>query len=324
MVIYRNILVRGPNWIGDFVLADDFFTGLRAAYPDSRISLVCPPEMEDLAPEKLFDHVIPMTREQRKFPSGLSFWRGLAVEKFDCGITLASSLSAAALLRLSGIPERIGYSDRGAGIFLTRTRRWPGRDTGKHKAQLYRELLECVTGTSAPVRSVDRAAAAPGGAIVLAPGASIALREWPYFVELAVALRKRYPEAPIRVVGAIAQKNWENRFAALGDHGVESFVGRTSLPELVELCRRARCVVANDSGVAHVAATLAGAPTVVLFGPGDPAYVTPIGPLVRIARADGIACSPCESAHCRGGLGYQICLRRLSVEEVMKSIATLN
>ncbi len=321
---YQNILVRGPNWIGDFVLADDFFAGLRAAYPNSRISLVCPLEMADLAPEAIFDHVISITRAQRKLPTGISFWRGLAVEQFDCGISLASSLSAAVLLRLSGIPERIGYSDRGAGIFLTKTKRWPGRTTGKHKAQLYRELLEWVAGHAAPKRDYEQSLPPPGEAIVLAPGASIALREWPYFVELAAVLRQRYPQTPIRVVGAAAQKAWEPRFAALRDSGIESLVGLTTLPELVELCRQARFVVANDSGVAHVAATLAGAPTVVLFGPGDPAYVTPLGPQVRIARAEGIACSPCESAHCRGGLGYQVCLRELSVDDVLASIATLN
>lgn len=323
---FQNILVRGPNWIGDFVLADDFFAGLRAAFPQSRISLVCPAAMVELARDEIFDHVIPMSRAQRKIPSGISFWRGLKWEKFDCGISLATSLSAAWLLRLSGISERIGYSDWGAGYWLTRTRRWPGRESGKHKAQIYRELLALVTGEAAPVRDSERQAlpSETGNAIVLAPGASISLREWPYFVELAAVLRQRYPQTPIQVIGAEAQKNWGARFQALQDAGIENWIGKTTLPEVVELCRKARFVVANDSGVGHLASTLAGAPTVVLFGPGDPDYVTPIGPRVLVARADGVACSPCESAHCRGGLGYQKCLRDLSVDDVMTSIATLN
>ena len=63
----------------------------------------------------------------------------------------------------------------------------------------------------------------------------------------------------------------------VSDPGVEDWIERTTLPELVSLCRRASLVIANDSGVAHLAATLAGASTLVLFGPGDPDYIRPLG-----------------------------------------------
>jgi ADP-heptose:LPS heptosyltransferase len=47
-----------------------------------------------------------------------------------------------------------------------------------------------------------------------------------------------------------------------------------------------RCagVVANDSGVAHLAGLL-GLPVLVLFGPTDPVVWTPLGPRVSTLRA---------------------------------------
>ncbi len=40
----------------------------------------------------------------------------------------------------------------------------------------------------------------------------------------------------------------------------------------------------NDSGVTHLAAA-AGAPTLALFGPTDPATWAPLGPRVEVARS---------------------------------------
>jgi len=49
---------------------------------------------------------------------------------------------------------------------------------------------------------------------------------------------------------------------------------------------RAGLFLGNDSGVAHLAAA-AGAPTLVLYGPTDPALWAPVGPAVVTLRAPG-------------------------------------
>ena len=51
---------------------------------------------------------------------------------------------------------------------------------------------------------------------------------------------------------------------------------------------RAGLYVGNDSGASHLAAA-AGAPTLALFGPSDPAVWAPVGPSVRTMRAPGFA-----------------------------------
>jgi ADP-heptose:LPS heptosyltransferase len=105
--------------------------------------------------------------------------------------------------------------------------------------------------------------------------------------------------------------------------GVEDRIGKTSLVELKDLCAHAELVIANDSGVAHLSSTLAGARTLVVFGPGNPTYIAPQGPkMVPVLANPKVVCSPCEKAYCRAPFGYQKCLKDISVETVLKQIET--
>jgi ADP-heptose:LPS heptosyltransferase len=245
----------------------------------------------------------------------------LACENFDLGITLPASVSSAFLLFAAGIPRRIGFAQGGAEIFLTSSRPWKGREAGCHKSHLYLELLEWMSARTVEARPTRMAPPVAEPRIVIAPGASIVLREWPYFLELIRALRACYPSYRIQVVGGPAEEKWHEQLVGLGDPAIEDLVGKTSLPELRALCAKAQLVVANDSGVAHVAATLARAPTMVLFGPGDPEYIRPQGPRVFALRVEGLPCSPCEKAVCREPYGYQECLRSLKPEVVLREAA---
>jgi heptosyltransferase III len=55
----------------------------------------------------------------------------------------------------------------------------------------------------------------------------------------------------------------------------------TAVAEQVQQCR---CYLGNDAGITHLAALL-GVPTIVLFGPSDPAIWQPVGPSVEIMQA---------------------------------------
>lgn len=325
-----RIVVRAPNWIGDHVMAFPFYEGLRKLYPKAHIALLNRGNLSGLGCPEWFDEYLLFEAENgssfsRLFGTRRKLMRG----RFDVAISLPSSASSAILFALSGIRNRVGFAEPAAELFYTAFLRWRGRESNKHKGELYQELLELVSGhpnAGSRARQETAAVSKKGreGLIVVAPGASTPLREWPYFVELLQMLRQRFWAFRVFVAGAESEGRWHAVLRRLADPKIEDGIGKTSLDELVEICRRARLVIANDSGVAHVASKLGGAPTLVVFGPGDPDYVRPEGS-VEVAQVDGLPCCPCESARCLETYGYQECLRSLAPEIVFeKAVAMLS
>jgi ADP-heptose:LPS heptosyltransferase len=69
--------------------------------------------------------------------------------------------------------------------------------------------------------------------------------------------------------------------------------GDLDIMGLAAILERARIVIANDSGPAHLAAAV-GTPVVTLFGPTHEAFgFAPRGPAVRVISRD-LPCRPCS------------------------------
>src|SRR5207237_2248924 len=113
---------------------------------------------------------------------------------------------------------------------------------------------------------------------------AMAAKRWPHFAEPAA----RLPD--VAVVGTPDDETLGGRAVAWPPH-VRSLVGRLTLRETAELLAGAGAVVANDRGLAHVAAAV-GAPTVMLFGPTPHATLGTFPPNVTVLRAV-LSCAPC-------------------------------
>jgi hypothetical protein len=98
-----------------------------------------------------------------------------------------------------------------------------------------------------------------GDYVVLAPGARHATKRWPpsHWRALATTIRK----GGVQVVGLGLP---HERHLLPGPHVIEAY--GLPLRGMVALCRGARAVVSNDSGLLHVASAVA-TPLVALFGP---------------------------------------------------------
>jgi ADP-heptose:LPS heptosyltransferase len=130
---------------------------------------------------------------------------------------------------------------------------------------------------------------------VLNPGGGWASKLWPpaSFGAVAQGLAAR-GLVPIVTWGPGEQGLAEAVVAASGKTATACFP--TTLLEYAEVARRARVVVAADTGPLHLACAV-GAPVVGLFGPTDPARNGPCGDLDLTVRRQPL-CSPCHRRRC--------------------------
>ncbi|WP_271566017.1 glycosyltransferase family 9 protein [Bradyrhizobium sp. CCBAU 11386] len=153
--------------------------------------------------------------------------------------------------------------------------------------------------------------------IVLAPGCKtgeMAAKRWPHFVALADRLEN------VAVVGTIDDlQGWNGSRMSFSPH-CRMLAGQLSLCETAGVLAGAAVVVANDSGLGHLAAAL-GTATIMLFGPTPDETLGPLPPNVTVLRS-GLACEPCwftshRFAACRRGID---CLAAITVDTVAAAI----
>ncbi len=319
---FQKILVRATNWVGDAVMSIPALQALRERFPGAHISVLARPWVAGLYGREPFcDELIPY-----EAPRGWNGWRekwrvaaDLRSRQFDCAILLQNAFESAALVRLAGIPLRIGYDRDARGWLLTHPIPAPrAGETPRHQRFYYLELLKrakLIVGYSAgsAIRLNGASSAAQKGrehfkrasvigpVIGVSPGAAYGgAKRW---------LPERFAEAAVEVARergatvAIFGSREELAICKLVQRRIEdaqqpcvNFAGTTGLAEFIELAAACEVYLTNDSGPMHIASAL-GVPTVVIFGPTDDSATGPTGTRSRVIR-EPVECSPCLLREC--------------------------
>lgn len=152
--------------------------------------------------------------------------------------------------------------------------------------------------------------------LVIAPGCKsgeMAAKRWPYFSQLAESFRD------VAMVGSSDDLRMrDGREISFPAH-VRSFVDRLTLRQTAQVMAAAGAVVANDSGLAHIAGAV-GVPTVMVFGPTPDQSLGRLPANVEVLRA-GLRCEPCWfTRRFRACDGRVDCLAQVSVESVVQAV----
>ena len=290
----RRVLVIRPGGLGDMVLLLPVLRALRAGLPQAEMDLVCERRNVDvLALAGLAQAALVYDRRP------WHFLRALRRRAYDVVIDTEQFHNFSAVFaRLSGAPVRIGYKISPRRNLLYTHLVGYALD-GPEGAQFARLLGPLgITGPVPSHAGCLRAADAPpgrGDTVVIHAGASTAYKVWRVerFVELAVRLGT---ERGLRTVcvGGRADAARAGRIGAgirAAGGAAESLAGGLDLAGTAGVIRDAALFVGPDSGLAHLAVA-EGTPTVVLFGPSDPAKWGFEGDRHCIVR-EPQPCSPC-------------------------------
>jgi heptosyltransferase-2 len=322
-----KILMRGPNWVGDAVLAIPAMKAIRERFPDAEITLLVRPWVAGIFKSAPFiDHLWSEPR-----PSGVRDWlritRGIRRNRYDLALLFPNSFESAAMIFLGRVPKRVGYATDGRRWLLT-SRLTPARQK-RHQVHYYLDLAAALSANVArpsieiTASEEERAQAAKLLAsegipadrrfLVLNPGAAYgSAKRWGEdgFAAAGDALAAEL-DLDVAIIGSETERSIAEAIQKKMRSRVAVLNGRTSLETLIGVVASASLVLTNDSGPMHIAAAL-GVPTVAIFGATDDVVTGPIGSRTRVVR-EPVDCSPCMLRECP--IDHR-CMTRVSPESV--------
>lgn len=331
-----RILIVGPSWVGDMVMAQALVQVLA-----ERVNA---PPVDMLAPDWVAGLVSRMPGVadvlHSPFRHGELAWsrrrqlaRELAGRGYSHAIVLPNSAKSALAPWLAGISRRTGFRGEWRFGLLNDVRRF---DPERVPRLVDRFVMLAVDREApAPRAPEPRLAHFPertraarerhglgdGGRVVaLCPGAEFGpAKRWPvrHFATLARALARQ--GVAVWLLGSARDASVTTEIASSAGVPVANLAGRTTLEDAVDLLAAASTVVSNDSGLMHVAAAV-GTPVVALYGSSSPDYTPPLSGRATILR-NPVPCSPCFERECP--LGHFRCLNDLSPDRVLARVVTI-
>jgi heptosyltransferase-2 len=329
-----KVLVVGPSWIGDMVLAQPMLKLLRARHGEPVIDVLAPGWTLPLVarmPEVRRAIEMPVGHGELRLAARWRLARGLRSERYDQSIVLPNTFKSALVPLLAGIPLRTGYIGEARYALLTDARR-PSPERLLQLAQRYGELAlprgETLRAPLPPLGlRVDEAARrallarlhldTQRPAAAFCPGAEYGpAKRWParYFAELAQGVAAR--GCAVWLIGSAKDAPLGSEIARAAGGVCHNLCGETTLGEAIDLLSATAFVVTNDSGLMHVAAAL-GRPQVALYGSSSPEFTPPLSPNARVLTLD-LPCSPCFKRECP--LGHFNCMNQLVPDRVLEEI----
>ncbi|WP_051361708.1 glycosyltransferase family 9 protein [Solimonas soli] len=318
----RRIAVFRALHLGDLLCTVPALRALRGAAPQAEITLIGLPWTQPFTARyrHYLDHWLeyPLGEElpddPRHEPRLRDFLGAVRARRFDLAIQLhGSGERSNGLVAAFGAARVAGFRPAGApsadgAAFL------PWRDD-EGEIERWLRLLRHLGARGddvidLPVQALERcesslllaqAGLAGRRYVCIHAGARLPSRRWPLARFRAVAARLAAAGYSLALTGSAAEIAQNNELRnglrlppgiALGD-----FAGRTSVGALAEIVARAALLVANDTGISHVAAAV-GTPSIIISSGGDAKRWAPLRRDLHQVLAEAPPCRPCLHVEC--------------------------
>jgi heptosyltransferase-2 len=332
----HKILIVGPAWIGDMVMAQSLFRLLKQRDAQTTIDVLAPAWTFSILrcmPEVRQAIEMPLAHGELGLGARRRLGKQLRAHGYDQAIVLPNSFKSALVPWFARIPRRTGWLGEFRHIVLNDSRRldktkYPlmieqfmalGLDAGEalpaeYPYPAFQVAKNSQEATLAKIKPVWRGRPVLG----MSPGAAYGpAKRWPeeYFADVANTMIARGWD--VWLFGSEGDRPLTDKIMQLTSQRCENISGRTELHETIDLLSLVSGVVTNDSGLMHMAAAL-NKPVAALYGSTSPAFTPPLSQNARIIKLD-LPCQPCFERVCP--LGHFRCMRDLTPDRVLTAMS---
>jgi len=334
----EKILILGPAWVGDMVLAQSLFKILKQRNPNVQIDVAAPawtlPLLERM-PEVSAKIALPFKHGELAFFERIKFGKSLKNKGYSQAVILTNSFKSALLPWAAGIKKRTGFlGEMRVGLIndirpldKTKLKKTVERfvTLGLNRKE---SLPEAIPNPqlSSSLQTAWILAHSLGiletksKILGLCPGAEYGeAKRWPakYYAEVANhALKNGWQ---VLLFGSDKDVQVTSQINQLTQNKCVDLAGKTKLGEAIDVMSLCDTVISNDSGLMHVAAAL-DKELIAIFGSSNPYHTPPMSPNAVIEYL-GLTCSPCFKRECPlVGADYLKCLTHIKPQTVITHI----
>ena len=336
----NKILIIGPSWVGDMVMAQSLFKLIKNQDSNIQIDLLAPPHCEALAqamPEINNFIKLPFGHGDFSFFARRKFGKSLQDKNYTQAIVLPNSWKSALIPFFANIPIRTGYKGEMRYGLLSDI-----RILNKNILSLMAERF-CALGLEKnfiipkdfqenfpkPKLSLPESWLKNTESkfqinsnlplVSLCPGAEYGpAKKWPaeHYASIAKSLREAGYQ--VWILGTKGDQK-DGDLIASQVPGVVNLAGKTSLQEAMVILKISSQVITNDSGLMHIRAAF-DLPLIAIFGSTSPKFTPPLSSKAQVAEIT-LGCRPCFKRTCpKEDEEFMKCLKDLSPEIILKNL----
>lgn len=328
----QKILVAGPAWVGDMVMAQSLFITLKQRPHPVEIDVLAPAWSNPILarmPEVREIINLPVNHGELGLIERYKLGKSLRSKQYDQAIITPRSYKSALVPFFAQAKQRTGYRGEMRYGVLNDIRKLD-KNILKQTVQRYAALGAEGDASDAPdtpfpklridnnnlqklLTKFDLNLNAP--VIALLPGAEYGeAKRWPikYYAELATKLQEQGFQ--VWILGS--KKDHAAAVSISLENKAINLCGKTQLEDSIDLLSVCKSAVTNDSGLMHIAAAV-DIPLIAIYGSSTPDYTPPLTTKAKIQYLN-LGCSPCFKRKCP--LGHTQCLNDIKVETILESV----
>lgn len=317
----ESILILRLSAIGDVVLTTPLIRALRRRFPNARIDFVIKQAFAELVEHNPHLNRVHRVEPVTGFKGLMQLGMQLRRERYNLVLDLHRNFRTSILTKLCAAPRVARYRKHvirrwlfvkfkaatmqyippiaqrylQTAAFLNLQNDDAGTElfwSAAHEAEATRVLLEAGWSESRPL-------------LCLAPGAGFFTKRWPveYFTEIARRFHATHGEYAIAILGGAQDRGPGKFIREKSGEKIFDLTGKCSLLASAAIIKRSKLVLANDSGLMHLAEAV-NTPVLALFGSTTKELgFFPQRSTSRVLEHQNLDCRPCSH------LGYHACPR---------------